>query len=447
VLNVRQLVNIVLDSSTNYASWRDLMERALQRYALIKHVTDDTPSNDPGWIRMDIVVLNWINNSISADLHQVVRERGCTTRHLWLAIENQFLGNREQRTLHLDAAFRNFVQGDFSVSEYCCKFKTMADGLADLGSPVEDRILVLNILRGLNQRFEYVGSIIWRYSPFPNFEKVRDDLLLEEIHMDSTDPSATRTTLYTNAAPPVARPPSSTPSRSSSGDNSGNRNKNNNKNRNDGHGGGNNNRNSNGSGDRNSSSGQTTVPTTSDGRTDMPWPTYNHPWQGHMTIYPGPVPTGQQRPQVFMTTPGPYPSPGFLPNHQQQQPLYQQAAPTPSPGWNPWVGAGWDQQSLAHSFNTMALDPPPTSVQDWVADSGATHHNTLSVGNISTPCHLNSSNPSSIIVGNGSSLPVTSVGDSVLPGLFYLNNILLAPDMVQSILSVRRFITDNWCSM
>jgi hypothetical protein len=151
VLNVRQLVNIVLDSSSiNYVSWHDLMEQALQRYALIKHITDDTPSNNPGWIRMDSVVLNWISNSISADLHQVVRKRGCTTRHLWLAIENQFLGNCEQRTLHLDAAFRIFVQGDLSVSEYCRKFKTMADGLADLGSPVEDRILVLNILRGLN---------------------------------------------------------------------------------------------------------------------------------------------------------------------------------------------------------------------------------------------------------------------------------------------------------
>jgi hypothetical protein len=59
MLNVRQLVNIVLDSSsTNYASWHDLMEQALQRYALIKHIMDDTPSNDPGWIQMDNVVLN-----------------------------------------------------------------------------------------------------------------------------------------------------------------------------------------------------------------------------------------------------------------------------------------------------------------------------------------------------------------------------------------------------
>jgi hypothetical protein len=87
VLNVHQLVNIILDS-TNYVSWRDLMEQALQHYALIKHVTDEAPSNDPGWIRMDSVVLNWISNSISADLHQVVRECGCTARHLWLAIEN-----------------------------------------------------------------------------------------------------------------------------------------------------------------------------------------------------------------------------------------------------------------------------------------------------------------------------------------------------------------------
>jgi hypothetical protein len=45
------------------------MEQALQRYALIKHVMDDAPFNDPRWIQMDNIVLNWISNSISADLH------------------------------------------------------------------------------------------------------------------------------------------------------------------------------------------------------------------------------------------------------------------------------------------------------------------------------------------------------------------------------------------
>jgi hypothetical protein len=222
VLNVRQLVNIVLDSSsTNYACWCDLMEQALQRYALLEHVTDDAPSTDPGWIRMDSVVLNWISNSISVDLHQVVWERGCTARHLWLTIEKQFLGNREHRTLHLDAAFHTFVQGNLLVNEYCRKFKAMADGLANLGASVDDRILVLNILRGLNQRFEHVGSIIRRYSPFSNFFKVRDDLLLEELHMDSIRPPAAPMVLYTNIASPTAKPPSSTPSRPPHGGNGG----------------------------------------------------------------------------------------------------------------------------------------------------------------------------------------------------------------------------------
>jgi hypothetical protein len=71
----------------------------------------------------------------------------------------------------------------------------------------------------------------------------------------------------------------------------------------------------------------------------------------------------------------------------------------------------------------------------------------LDVGNLTYihPPHLN--DPSSIIVGNISSLSVTSVGDTALLGPFYLNNVLFTPDIIQNILSVHRFTTDNWCSI
>jgi hypothetical protein len=137
---------------------------------------------------------------------------------------------------------------------------------------------------------------------------------------------------------------------------------------------------------------------------------------------------------------GPYTLSSFVPGQQQ---LYQQAPPVPPPGWAPWNGVGWDQQSLANSFSIMALQPPHNSVKDWVVDSSASHHTTHSVGNISNPRPLNSASPSSIIVVNGSTLLVTSVGDSVIPGPFYFNNILLALDIVQNLLSVGRFTTDN----
>jgi hypothetical protein len=34
-----------------------------------------------------------------------------------------------------------------------------------------------------------------------------------------------------------------------------------------------------------------------------------------------------------------------------------------------------------------------------------------------------------------------------LLGLFYLNNVLVTPDIIQNLLSVHRFTTDNWYSM
>lgn len=59
----------------------------------------------------------------------------------------------------------------------------MADQLAALGTPVPDKILVLNVLRGLNGCFAHLASLITRQRPFPLFRVVRADLDLEEINM------------------------------------------------------------------------------------------------------------------------------------------------------------------------------------------------------------------------------------------------------------------------
>jgi hypothetical protein len=55
--------------------------------------------------------------------------------------------------------------------------------------------------------------------------------------------------------------------------------------------------------------------------------------------------------------------------------------------------------------------------------------------------------PSSIVVGNGSAILITSIGDSALLGPFYLNNVLVTLDIIQNLLFVRCFTTDNWCYM
>jgi hypothetical protein len=93
----------------------------------------------------------------------------------------------------------------------------------------------------------------------------------------------------------------------------------------------------------------------------------------------------------------------------------------------------------------MALTP--SVVTDWVMNSGASNHTTSDVGNLIFVHPTTSTDPSSIVVGNGSALPVTSVGDSTPPGPFYLNNVLVTLDSIQNLLSIHHFTTDNLCSM
>jgi hypothetical protein len=89
----------------------------------------------------------------------------------------------------------------------------------------------------------------------------------------------------------------------------------------------------------------------------------------------------------------------------------------------------------------------PLSLTEWVANSGALNHTTYDPGNISLFRPPNSSIPSSIVVGNRSILLVTSVGDTVLPGPFYLNKVHVTPGIIKNLLSVGQFTTNNWCSM
>jgi hypothetical protein len=117
---------------------------------------------------------------ISLDLHDLV----CNTtdaRQAWLALEGQFLGNAEARALRLNASFRTFMQGDLVVGEFCHKMKTMVDSLSDLGWPMEDRILVLNILHRLSDHYAHLQTWITWQRPFSTFLQVQDDLVMEEL--------------------------------------------------------------------------------------------------------------------------------------------------------------------------------------------------------------------------------------------------------------------------
>lgn len=81
-------------------------------------------------------------------------------------------------------------------------------------------------------------------------------------------------------------------------------------------------------------------------------------------------------------------------------------------------------------------------------DTGASNH--IATQSCTLRSLFNKSNFPSIIVGNGSSALVTNTGHTTFPSAsrpLHLRNVLVCPDIIKNLVSVRRFATDNLCSV
>jgi hypothetical protein len=66
----------------------------------------------------------------------------------------------------------------------------MADSLRDLGEPIIDRTLVLNLLCGLSPPYDHLKALIKWIVPFSTFHVMCNELLLEELTMEMKNPVA-----------------------------------------------------------------------------------------------------------------------------------------------------------------------------------------------------------------------------------------------------------------
>jgi hypothetical protein len=273
--------------------------------------------------------------------------------------------------------FRNFIQGDLSVRDYCRKMKSMAGSLGNHGCVVFDHNLILNALQGLNKWCNRLRAIITHSTPFSTFHKVRDDLVMEEITLGPNMPVAPLQAFYSNNT--TASPPQGHGCRRGRGHDRGDEGR--------------------GSGSSAPDQGNHPRPAQPPG---PPSTTFGlEPSTCTSVRLVGRVGGGGGK---VATTP-PSTAVGTChcarPEHGQ-------------PSLHATLGVDLeDQQSLANPFNTMMLQMPP-SLMKWITDSG---------------------------------LPVTSIVGTVLPSPFYINNVLITPEIIKNLLSICQFTTDNWCLM
>ncbi|CAA7028400.1 unnamed protein product [Microthlaspi erraticum] len=361
ISQIKAYVPIMLDmAKLNYDTWRELFETHCLTFGVLGHLNGSSlPSSatDAPWKERDGLVKMWIFGTISDSLLDTIITKNCTAKDLWISLENLFRDNKEAWAIQYDTELRTLTIGDMSVHVYCQKLKTLSDLLANVDSPVTDRALVMYMLNGLSEKYDYILNVIKHKSPFPSFTVARSMLQMEEDRLSkhskqsiSASPNASSSQILYTSTP---APQTSFQNNTSSGHTY---TRNNNKFR--------------GRGGRNQRGR---------GRHQNNWSpswNYGHPPYPYPYAYPGspmypPLPMYHAAPicappmshSASNGILGPYPS--------RQNGEAHLARETPE---------AYLASEINNAFSTMSLQDPSES--NWYMDTGATNHITAQPGNL-----------------------------------------------------------------
>lgn len=417
VSNIRNNIPIILDVETDrYGTWAELFRIHARSHRVLHHIEPSDakpqpPTTDPTyeqWATLDATVLQWIYSTISVDLMSTIMEPGSTALATWQRLADIFHDNQNARAVALEQEFSTVRMAAFSnVSAYCQRLKTLSDQLRDVGAPVNNHRLVLQLISGLTDAYRGVATLIRQSNPLPSFSQARSMLTLEEsgmAKMPVTEPPAAYLTTQ-QRAPPDYSPSTNRRSgnRSRSRTQGGNR--------------------SNRGGPR---GGSTQGYPSQQQFQQQQYPPYQQwswtppPW----AMPPCPYPTSQ-----WTRPPAPPRQPGIL----GQRPQANYAASTsPAP------------TDIAAAMHTMSLTPPDST---WYMDTGASSHVAASQGNLSSYSNLSHLNQK-LFVGSGQGIPIQGSGHTTLPTShkhkpLKLTHVLHTPKIVKNLISVRQLTTDN----
>jgi histone deacetylase 1/2 len=432
MLNIRSHVSIVLSTDAdNFRQWRSYFELTIKKFGLLDHIDGSVDAavmiDDPEWLQIDACIVTWLYNTISTEIWNDVNRPNTCAYSAWTAINNQFLDNSLQRAVYAQQDFHSLFQGDMGIAEYCGKLKRLADTLYDCSAPVSDPALVINTLRGLNNKFSQAIAVLSTMNPPPTFLYTKSYLLQEEHRMCHSQKMEAQTALLAAAPtgqasrPAAPAPPTGQASNNSTYDRRKKKKANDGRNR------------QNNTGGHGAPSGGPPVPP--GGAAPPQWAMAHNPWQGVVQAWP----MNAWRPSVLGSKPGVHPvtSAPTLPT------------PSPSPDAAFYAGApGPLPAGLYTALNNMSLNNNTGGSGDWFLDTGATSHMASSSGILSSPTlptvHRH------IVVGNGQFIPTDCTGHATIPTFsssLQLRNVLIAPHLVKNLISVRALTRDNSISV
>ncbi|KAK0597079.1 hypothetical protein LWI29_021647 [Acer saccharum] len=400
-------------TTSNYMSWKIQFQTLFIGYDLLGYIDGSKPcpastltvntvsSPNPAygiWVRQDQLIMNAIIGSLSPTIISFVASAK-TSMEAWNILSNTYAKPSRGRIKQIKLLLKNSTKGTQSITEFLHSVKSRADELALLGAPVTDEDLTDRILDDLDDEYkELVRAVQARDNPI-SFDELHEKLLTFEA------------SLYGARKDPTPFPATANPA----------------------------NRfnqtwkqQQNGSNWRPPSQGNTG------------WrPSQHNSFRPPSSPHSGPPNRGQQQPlrpylgrcQVCGTqghTAKRCPSFHMVPTQSPVSGLPPLSPNQPTP-WQP----------RAHfAANSFAHNPA------WLLDSGASHHVTTDLSNLSLHTPYNGSD--NVMIGDGTGLSITNTGSSSLSTsnkTYTLNDVLCVPNMKKNLISISQFCKTNAVSV
>jgi len=184
-INVKAHVPIELELySANYGKWSAFFKAMCGKFGLLHHIDGSVPPRrtDPAWEQVDCCVRTWLYGSVSQDVLDFTMAEDQTAQQLWVAISNKFQANQAPRAIFLSEDFHSMTQGDLSVMDFGKTMKLAADALREVGHPVSEPTLVLNLLRGIHPKFSNTKDIVAGTKDI-TFDEALNQFALKELRM------------------------------------------------------------------------------------------------------------------------------------------------------------------------------------------------------------------------------------------------------------------------
>ncbi|XP_010666322.1 uncharacterized protein LOC104883490 [Beta vulgaris subsp. vulgaris] len=189
VSNIKNSIPIVLEMDTDhYSAWVELFKLHARSHRVISYILptgkETAPSADEEkdmWSTLDATVLQWVYATISTDLLHTIIAEDLSAKEAWDRLRDLFQDNKNSRVVTLEHDFSHVKMRDYPLaSAYCKRLKTLVDQLNSVGPPVTDNRLVLQLLAGLTDAYNNVGTLLRQSKPLPSFSEARSSLCLKE---------------------------------------------------------------------------------------------------------------------------------------------------------------------------------------------------------------------------------------------------------------------------